>query len=108
MSNNIGSTGNIANIGSSHASLTGGVRASSATSEQANARRLADSSLSATRRTGDRVEVSEVAHWLSEMNRLPAIREDKVAAARAAIAQGTLDSDEKLAIAVQRMIDEIG
>jgi len=56
----------------------------------------------------DRVEVSEVARWLEEMNRLPAIREDKVAAARAAIAQGTLDSDEKLSIALDRMIDEIG
>jgi anti-sigma28 factor (negative regulator of flagellin synthesis) len=42
------------------------------------------------------------------MNRLPAVRENKVAAARAAIANGTLDSDEKLAIAVSRMIDEIG
>jgi negative regulator of flagellin synthesis FlgM len=61
----------------------------------------------ATSRASDRVEVSEVARWLEEMNRLPAIREDKVAAARAAIANGTLDSDEKLAIAVSRMIDEI-
>jgi anti-sigma factor ChrR (cupin superfamily) len=30
-----------------------------------------------------------------------------VAAARAAIANGSLDSDEKLAIAVQRMIDDV-
>jgi len=62
----------------------------------------------ATSRASDRVEVSEAARWLEEMNRLPAIREDKVAAARAAIANGTLDSDEKLTIAVSRMIDEIG
>ncbi|MFM7259405.1 MAG: flagellar biosynthesis anti-sigma factor FlgM [bacterium] len=61
-----------------------------------------------TTRSSDRVEVSEVARWLEEMNRLPAIREDKVAAARAAIANGTLDSDEKLSIAVSRMIDDIG
>jgi anti-sigma28 factor (negative regulator of flagellin synthesis) len=52
--------------------------------------------------------VSEVARWLEEMNRLPAVREDKVAAARAAIANGSLDSDEKLAIAIERMIDDIG
>jgi anti-sigma28 factor (negative regulator of flagellin synthesis) len=57
-------------------------------------------------RPGDRVEVSEVARWLEEMNRLPAIREDKVAAAKAAIAKGDYDSDDKLALAVGRMIDE--
>jgi len=58
--------------------------------------------------SADRVEVSEVARWLEEMNRLPAIREDKVAAARAAIANGSLDSDENLSIALGRMMDEIG
>lgn len=62
----------------------------------------------AATRAADRVEVSEVARWLEEMNRLPAIREDKVAAARAAIANGTLDSDERLSIAVARMMDDIG
>ena len=41
------------------------------------------------------------------MNRLPAIREDKVAAAKAAIANGKLDTDEKLAVAVRRMIDDV-
>jgi anti-sigma28 factor (negative regulator of flagellin synthesis) len=41
------------------------------------------------------------------MNRLPAIREDKVAAAKAAIANGTLDTDERLSVAVRRMIDEV-
>ena len=58
--------------------------------------------------SADRVEVSEVARWLEEMNRLPAIREDKVAAARAAIANGSLDSDENLSVALERMMDEIG
>jgi anti-sigma28 factor (negative regulator of flagellin synthesis) len=42
------------------------------------------------------------------MNRLPAVREDKVAAARAAIANGSLDTDDNLSIALGRMIDEIG
>jgi negative regulator of flagellin synthesis FlgM len=72
------------------------------------ARRTDSTTASTNSRAGDRVEVSEVARWLEEMNRLPAVRENKVAAARAAIANGTLDSDEKLAIAVSRMIDEIG
>lgn len=67
-----------------------------------------EASIVAKNGPADRVEVSEVARWLEEMNRLPAIREDKVAAARAAIANGTLDTDEKLSIAVGRMIDDIG
>lgn len=95
----------IGNIGSSYATgYTGSVRQAG----DAATRRTAESTAGATRSAGDRVEVSEVARWLEEMNRLPAIREDKVAAARAAIANGTLDSDEKLAIAVGRMIDDIG
>ncbi|MEY2716712.1 MAG: hypothetical protein RIT24_3055 [Planctomycetota bacterium] len=62
-----------------------------------------------TRPTGsDRVEVSEVARWLEQMNKLPAIREDKVAAARAAIANGTLDTDDRLGLALSRMMDEVG
>jgi negative regulator of flagellin synthesis FlgM len=72
------------------------------------ARTSNEASIVAKNSPADRVEVSEVARWLEEMNRLPAIREDKVAAARAAIANGTLDTDEKLAIAVGRMIDDIG
>ena len=58
--------------------------------------------------SADRVEVSEVARWLDEMNRLPAVREDRVAAARAAIANGNYDTDEKLSIALNRLIDDIG
>jgi anti-sigma28 factor (negative regulator of flagellin synthesis) len=96
--------GNIgSNIGSTYGpGSTGGVRSAT----DASARRVVDISTT-TRTSTDRVEVSEVARWLDEMNRLPAVREDKVAAAKAAIAAGTLDSDEKLAIAIDRMIDDI-
>lgn len=102
---------NLGNInGGSHSvstygpGIAQGVRSTS----DATARRTDSTTTSTNSRSGDRVEVSEVARWLEEMNRLPAVRENKVAAARAAIANGTLDSDEKLAIAVSRMIDEIG
>lgn len=102
---------NLGNInGSSHPASTYGPGAAQGlrSTTDAAARRAASTNTAATTRSGDRVEVSEVARWLEEMNRLPAIRENKVAAARAAIANGTLDSDEKLAVAVSRMIDEIG
>jgi len=97
----------ISNIGSSIASGLGtiGVRSPG----DAYAARAAAAVPTTTRSSaGDRVEVSEVARWLQEMNRLPAVREDKVAAARAAIAAGNYDSDEKLSIALNRMIDDIG
>jgi anti-sigma28 factor (negative regulator of flagellin synthesis) len=95
--------GNIpASIPTAYSAGAQGVRATTDASA-----RLVDGT-PATSRGSDRVEVSEVARWLEEMNRLPAIREDKVAAARAAIANGTLDTDERLATAVSRMIDDIG
>lgn len=97
----------IGNIGSSITSGLGatGVRAPG----DAISRRAAQSTIIESRgSSADRVEVSEVARWLEQMNQLPAVREDKVAAARAAIANGSMDTDEKLSIALSRMIDEIG
>ena len=85
----------------------GGTQGARAASDASRRTETTSASRPAASRASDRVEVSEAARWLEEMNRLPAIREDKVAAARAAIANGTLDSDEKLAIAVSRMIDEV-
>ena len=101
----------ISNVGSHvGSSIASGLGTSSVrASGDALAARAAVATPSATRTaTNDRVEVSEVARWLQEMNRLPAVREDKVAAARAAIAAGNYDSDEKLSIAINRMIDDIG
>ncbi|MFM7053037.1 MAG: flagellar biosynthesis anti-sigma factor FlgM [Planctomycetota bacterium] len=96
--------GNLGNIGSSYgAAYAASVRSTG----DATARRTANPSDS-PRSTSDSVQVSEVARWLEEMDRLPAIREDKVAAAKAAIAAGTLDTDDKLAIALERMLDDIG
>jgi anti-sigma28 factor (negative regulator of flagellin synthesis) len=95
--------GNLGNLGSSAAAgYAAGIRQTG----DAAARRMSDTAAAPAARAGDRVEVSEVARWLEEMNRLPAIREDKVAAAKAAIARGDYDNDEKLSIAVGRMIDE--
>lgn len=101
----------ISNIGSNlNSSIASGLGTVGVRSPgDALAARTAVAAPSTTRSaTNDRVEVSEVARWLQEMNRLPAVREDKVAAARAAIASGTYDTDEKLSIAINRMIDDIG
>ena len=96
----------IGNLGNVSSSIAAGYAAGVRSTGDAAARRAVESTQSPVSRSNDRVEVSEVARWLEEMNRLPAIREDKVAAAKAAIANGTLDSDERLSIAVQRLIDD--
>lgn len=94
----------ISNIGSS---LASGILPSARAVGDLASRRTADSPVAA-RPAGDRVEVSEVSRWLDEMNRLPAIREEKVAAARQAIADGRLDTEERLGLAVDRLMDELG
>jgi negative regulator of flagellin synthesis FlgM len=102
--------GNIGHsIGNAGSSVSSNINAAGVRTQLDTAARRATDSASVGSRpaSSDRVEVSEVARWLGEMNRLPAIREEKVAAARAAIANGSLDTDEKLAIAIGRMIDEV-
>jgi negative regulator of flagellin synthesis FlgM len=56
---------------------------------------------------GDRVEISEAAQLAAQARDLPAIREDLVARVRSAIADGTYETDDKLAVAVDRMLDEL-
>jgi anti-sigma28 factor (negative regulator of flagellin synthesis) len=99
----------IANVGSAYsAGISNPAISTVRTSTDLGARRVADVIAPSRSGSADRVEVSEVARWLEEMNRLPAVREDKVAAARAAIANGNYDTDEKLSIALNRLMDDIG
>ena len=103
----------IGNVGSSigstySAGLSNPAISAVRSSTDIGARRVVEIAAPSRAGTADRVEVSEVARWLEQMNKLPAIREDKVAAARAAIANGTLDTDERLGLALSRMMDEVG
>ena len=54
----------------------------------------------------DTVEISDVARYLSEIKKLPDVREDKVAAAREGIANGTLDTPANLDSALNSFLDE--
>ncbi len=56
----------------------------------------------------DEVQISSQGEIMSRMSDIPEIRHDKVQALRAAIAQGTYDTDEKLNVALDRLLDEIG
>ena len=56
----------------------------------------------------DQLDISHEAELISQIHDIPDIREDRVAAIRAQIEAGTYDTAEKLDIAVDRLLDEIG
>jgi anti-sigma28 factor (negative regulator of flagellin synthesis) len=55
---------------------------------------------------GDRVEISEHARHLAKIKAIPDVRPDRVEAARAALENGSLDTDEALRNALEIMISE--
>jgi negative regulator of flagellin synthesis FlgM len=56
----------------------------------------------------DELDISSEADMVSRARDLPDVRADKVASIKAQIAKGTYDTDEKLDIAMSRLLDEIG
>jgi negative regulator of flagellin synthesis FlgM len=56
----------------------------------------------------DRVELSDRAQFLDKLRALPEVRTARVEAVRDALAAGTYESDEKLDIAMSRLLDELG
>lgn len=56
----------------------------------------------------DEVEFSAEANWLNQVNDLPDVRADRVADLRAQIQSGQYDSNDKLDIALDRFLDELG
>ena len=55
----------------------------------------------------DQLDISREADMVSRVRDLPDIRADRVAEIRAAIEEGVYETDEKLDIAVGRLLDEI-
>jgi negative regulator of flagellin synthesis FlgM len=56
----------------------------------------------------DEVHISDAARLLDQVNDLPAIRQDRVNQIRQQIANGTYETPEKMQVAVQRLLGEIG
>jgi len=56
----------------------------------------------------DHVDISAEADYVSQVNNLPDVRADRVADIRAQIDAGIYETDEKLDIALGRLLDEIG
>ena len=56
----------------------------------------------------DQVEFSSEVNWLNKVSEIPDVRADRVADIRAQIQAGEYESDEKLSVALDRLLDEIG
>jgi negative regulator of flagellin synthesis FlgM len=56
----------------------------------------------------DEVQISSQGELMAKMSDIPDIRHDKVQSLRAAIADGSYDTDAKLGAALDRLLDEIG
>jgi len=56
----------------------------------------------------DELNISDAAQLADQVHQLPEIRQDRVNAIRAQIAAGTYETQDKLDIAVSRLLDEIG
>ncbi|MGQ9575401.1 MAG: flagellar biosynthesis anti-sigma factor FlgM [Thermoguttaceae bacterium] len=56
----------------------------------------------------DELQISDVGRLVDQVRDLPEIRRDRVERIRAQIAQGTYETDEKLRIALERLLEEIG
>jgi negative regulator of flagellin synthesis FlgM len=56
----------------------------------------------------DEVQISDAARLVEQAQQAPDIRQDRVNAIRAQIAAGTYETQDKLEIAVSRLLDEIG
>ncbi|MEN6406598.1 MAG: flagellar biosynthesis anti-sigma factor FlgM [Thermoguttaceae bacterium] len=56
----------------------------------------------------DEVDISEAARMIEQVQQLPDIRADRVEAVRQQIAEGTYETGDKLNVALDRLLDEIG
>lgn len=56
----------------------------------------------------DEVQISSAANYVDQVHQLPDIRQDRVAAIRAAIADGTYETGDKLEAALGNLLNEIG
>ncbi len=80
------------------------------TASETNARNATTAASEPQRRADvrDRVEVSDHARYLDSLRSMPPIRAEKVAEIKAQIEAGTYETDEKLATAMNRLLEELG
>jgi len=70
-------------------------------------RAIQPSSTTASSSIGDRLDISEAGQIAGRMAEIPDIRADRVQELRAAIQGGRYETDEKMNVALERLLDEI-
>lgn len=58
-------------------------------------------------RHGDSVELSDHARFLDQLNRLPDVRHNRIEELRGQIANGTYETNERLDLAIDHLIDDL-
>jgi negative regulator of flagellin synthesis FlgM len=56
----------------------------------------------------DAVEISEMGQLLESLNQVSDMRMDRINQIRSAIASGSYETEERLSVALNRLLDEIG
>ncbi len=56
----------------------------------------------------DEVDISEAARLVEQVQQMPEMRSDRIEAVRQQIAEGTYETRDKLNVALERLLDEIG
>lgn len=56
----------------------------------------------------DEVDISDAARLVEQVQQMPEMREDRVEAVRRQIADGAYETNDKLNVAIERLLDEIG
>lgn len=72
------------------------------------ARNSQPTATSRTAAPADEVQISSAGQFLDRLSDVPAIRSDRVAQIRSQLAAGTYLTDEKLSLALDRLLNEIG
>jgi negative regulator of flagellin synthesis FlgM len=59
-------------------------------------------------RIHDELQISDAGRLVEKTSEIPEVRQDRINAIRAQLAAGTYETEEKLRIALDRLLDEIG
>ncbi len=97
----------ISAIGNAGNAVIGSVRAASPTTPTTAVEVTAPMSDVDAASTVDHVEFSEQAQMLEKIHQLPDVRQDHIDAIKDAIANNTYLTDEKVDIALSRLVDDI-
>lgn len=72
-----------------------------------HASRVSSLPSSSPSQVSDQLDLSPAAQVLGQLSQIPDIRQDRVAQIRAALADGTYETADKLSTALDRLLDEI-